>query len=264
MVVTERFYADVDGSTKSEDAFELNADGDVFMKLPLAKNESSFSMKVIYMNEETDLGMFYTTSLTTADRKSLKANISTEKCVINKEIEVELASHSPLSSYTYFIVCRSRILESKTVSVNNELSNDPESQLYTYRFTFLPSFEYAPRSKIIIYYMNGGKIISTTVCVEMNNDFKNFVELNVDQAVAKPGQTIELNVKSNPNATVGLLGYDRSLSILRSGNDLAQDEIWNELEMFSSHVKHRQFNYMEHPSSKTPSYHNPWEDFAVG
>lgn len=262
-MLMERFYADVDGSTKSEDTYELNENGDVFMQLAVAKNESSLSLKVVYMGEETDLGMYYTSTSTAADRVSLKATVATENCVINKEVEVELTSHYPLASFTYFIVSRSRILESRTVSPATASTIDTQSQQYTYPFTFMPSFEYAPRAKIIVYYMNDGRIVSTTVCCEMYDDFNNFVELTVGQAVTKPGQTIEIKVKSNPNATIGLLGYDRSLSILRSGNDLARDAIWNELEMFSSQVKHRQYNYMDESSPKMPAYHNPWDDFAV-
>lgn len=259
-VMIERFYADVDGSTKSEDVHELNDDGDLMFQNKIEKNESSFSLKTVYMGEETDLGMFYTTTFNIADRASLKARILTEHCVINHEVEVELTSFQPLSSYTYFIVCRSKILDSKTVAVASE--SDDQSP-HTYNFKFLPNFNYAPRAKIIVYYMNGDQIVSTTVTAEMSADFKNFVELNVEPSVAKPGQSIELCVKSNANSIIGLLGYDQSVSLLRTGNDLARDEIWNELEMFNTQVKHRQQNYFDEPPSKMPAYYNPWDDFSV-
>lgn len=259
-VLIERFHADVDGSTKSEDVHELNDDGDLLLQHKIAKNESSFSLKILYMGEETDLGMFYTTTFNVADRASLKARILTETCVINQSVDVELTSYQPLSSYTYLIVSRSKILESKTIAVANEPGDEAP---HTYRFNFVPNFDYAPRAKIIAYYMNDDNIISTTVCAEMYNDFKNFVELSVEPAVAKPGQSVELCVSSNANATIGLLSFDESVSILRSGNDLARDEIWNELEMFSTQVKHHQYNYLDDSRPTMPAYYNPWDDFAV-
>lgn len=215
------------------------------------------------MGEETDFGNYYTTTYSVPDKITLNARILNEKCVLNKEIDVEITSHYPLTSYTYFIVSRSKILESKTVSVA-KTADSPDVSLHTHRFTFLPTFDYAPRATIIIYYMKDDQLVSANVCAEMYDDFKNFVELDVGSTTAKPGQTIELRVKSNRNATIGLLGYDKSLSILRSGNDLTRDDIWNELEMFSSRVKHREYDYVNFDSpSKKPIYYNPWSDFSV-
>lgn len=48
---------------------------------------------------------------------------------------------------------------------------------------------------------------------------------------------------------------------MRSGNDLAKDEIWNELELFHSEVKRRSYSFEEKPNKQVPFYSNLWEDF---
>lgn len=215
------------------------------------------------MSEESEFGNYYTTKHSVPDRIGLNARILNEKCVLGERIDVEISSHYPFSSYTYFIVSLGKIIDSKTVCAQSYNSGD--APLHTHRFAFWPEFDYAPRATIIIYYMKDDQLVSTSVCAEMYDDFKNSVELDVvGTATAKPGQRIDLRVKSNPNATIGLLGYDKSLSILRSGNDLTRDDIWNELEMLSSQVKHREYDYMNLDSpSKRPIYFNPWSDFSV-
>lgn len=45
-LVREQFYADVDESTTSETAHDLDENGRCFLSLDVAKNESSFSLKV--------------------------------------------------------------------------------------------------------------------------------------------------------------------------------------------------------------------------
>lgn len=45
-LVREQFYADVDESTKSETTYDLDENGKCFLSLDVAKNESSFSLKV--------------------------------------------------------------------------------------------------------------------------------------------------------------------------------------------------------------------------
>lgn len=156
------------------------------------------------------------------------------------------------------IVSRGRILETKTVTPVFDDSNTTE---FTHRFSFCPNFDYAPRAKVIIYCLRDQSIVSADVCVEMNDDFKNFIDLDVAPNTAKPGQIVDINVKSNPNSYIGLLGIDKSVLLLRGGNDLTSDQIWNELEMFSTQVKHRSYDYSE--ERKMPCYYNPWDDFSV-
>lgn len=66
------------------------------------------------------------------------------RCSINKEIEIEVMSHYAFQTYTYVIVGRGRILETKTVS---PVFDDTNAAEYTHRFSFLPNFDYAPKAK---------------------------------------------------------------------------------------------------------------------
>lgn len=169
-------------------------------------------------------------------------------------------SHFQYPSYTYLIACRGKILDTKTIV---PVFDDTETTEYVHKFTFLPTFDYAPKSKIIVYCVRDGAIVSTSVNADMYDDFKNYIELDVTPNTAKPGQIVDVNVKSNPNSYIGLLGIDKSCVILRSGNDLAQDEIWNELESFQSQVKPRSYCYEEKKMRKMPNYNNVWEEFSV-
>ncbi|XP_031622614.1 CD109 antigen-like, partial [Contarinia nasturtii] len=257
-VIRERFYTNVDESTTDESVHELDETGDAYFAMDVEKNESSFSIKVKYAGQETDLGMFYSTSFTVADRISLRAKVLTEQCSINKPLEVEVMSHYPFSSYTYLIVCRGKILETKTVV---PAFTDTDASEYTHRFTFIPTFDYAPQAQIIVYCVRDNAIVSATQTADLYDDFKNFIDLDVAPNTAKPGQIVDINVKSNPNSYIGLLGIDKSVMLLRGGNDLARDGIWNELELFSSEVKRRSYIY-ENKKTRNCYYSNAWEDFS--
>lgn len=182
------------------------------------------------------------------------------RCRINKEVEIELMSHYAFPSYTYQIVARGKIMESNTITPAFDATNETE---FLHRFRFLPTFEYAPKVNVIIYYVKDETIVSTSVRIDLYDDFNNFIELNVTPESVAPGQTIDLAVKSNPNSYIGLLGIDKSVLILRGGNDLAQDEIWNELEMFHSQVKRRSYSFGSTRKRSMVTYHNEWSDFRV-
>lgn len=51
---------------------------------------------------------------------------------------------------------------------------------------------------------------------------------------AKPGQEVTLNVKTDPNSYVGLLGVDQSVLLLKSGNDLHRHAILNDLKLYKN------------------------------
>lgn len=172
-------------------------------------------------------------------------------------------SHYPFPSYTYQVIARGKILDSNTIIPAYESTSTSDNQEFVHRFSFLPRFDYTPKANIIVYYVKDERIVSTSVYADLYDDFRNFIELNVTPEIAAPGQMVDIHIKSNPTSYIGLLGFNQSLIELRSGNDLARDEIWNELEMFHSQVKRRTFHYSEKPKEKSyPIYNNPWDDFS--
>lgn len=168
-------------------------------------------------------------------------------------------SHHKFQSYTYVIIGSGQILESKTIATSFDDSQNDE---FSHRFSFVPSFDCAPRAKVIVYCLRNQSIESKSISVELNN-FQNFIDLNVTSDAVKPGQLIDINVTSNPNSYIGLLGIDKSLLALRSGNDLDRDEIWNALEQCYTKVKERSYDYSDENPPPVPYYYNPWRDFSV-
>lgn len=158
------------------------------------------------------------------------------------------------------IVGRGKILETKTIA---PAFDDSDNSEYIHRFTFLPNFNYAPMATVIVYCVRNELIVSTSLSVELYDDFKNFIDLNVSSDKAKPGDVVDVKVTSNPKSYIGLLGIDQSILLIRGGNDLARDEIWNELEMFHSNVKIRSYCHDQKKKKTMPFYHNEWKDFAV-
>lgn len=148
-------------------------------------------------------------------------------CFINKEIEVKVTSEHRLQFLTYLIVARGKICESKTITPVFNHSNGIENM---YKFSVLPTFEYAPKMKIIVFYVKDRTIVSATVTAKLLTEFKNFIELDVSPNTANPSDRVDIYVKSNPKSFIGLLGVDKSTTILRSGNDLIEDKVWEEFE----------------------------------
>lgn len=239
------------------------------LTLVTAKNESSFRLNVKYGGRETELGIYYTQAPKAADIQGVKAKILTEDISIGKVVEVEVSSHRALHYYSYLIVSRGVIVESRTIKVEQ----DPENVRFSDTFKFIPTFKHAPQPTIIVYALVGEEIMSTKVSFSIYENLQNFIDLSVTPEAAKPGHIVDIEVKSNPKSYIGLLGIDQSVLLLRGGNDLSYDDVWNELEMFYTQISYRKhsfsFGEATAPEKKkkkktAPIYNNHWEDFSVG
>lgn len=166
-----------------------------------------------------------------------------------------MTADSPIPSYTYLIIARGKILETKTVLPT--FASDCSE--YVAKFSFFATSDHAPKTNVVIFNVQDKTIVSTNVTIKLNGDFRNFIELDVAPNEAKPGQMVDINIKTNPHSYIGLLGIDKSSLLLRSGNDLTVDEIWSEFEeMFRPRVE----NMLQFKKNQ-PFYKRSWENFRV-
>ena len=53
----------------------------------------------------------------------------------------------------------------------------------------------------------------------------NQVSLSFDKAKAQPGENVNVRVTADPMSTVNLLAVDQSVLLMKSGNDITQEEV---------------------------------------
>lgn len=169
-----------------------------------------------------------------------------------------MSSPRQLELFTYILMARAKIVESKTVK-------RPADASTTYRFTFLPTFQMAPHVEVLVYYVQDKSLCSTRTSIELRETLDNFIELNVDPDTARPGDVVDITVESHAKTYVGLVGVDQSVSLLKEGNDLVQDEIWNELEQFHTQLAYAHLGFFDPEKKKKkktlPLYRNNFPDF---
>lgn len=275
------------GSVETESEIELDANGDAHYLVETKKNESDFTLKAKYLDQVVELGHFYINEVENnpafePELTELKVKVLTEKylthsnryearyedkgdfdfpifrCRINEPIEIEVASPRKLDSYTYVLISRAKIVESKTIKLPAEAGT-------TDRFTFVPTFEMAPQVDIIVYYVEDQFLCSARTSVDLRENLSNSIELNVKPDTAKPGEVVDINIESKAKTFVGLVGVDQSVLLLRDGNNLDQDQIWNELEQFHTQLSYARLGFFDPVKTKKKKcfkpYYNNFPDF---
>lgn len=72
---------------------------------------------------------------------------------------------------------------------------------------------------------------------------QSFVQITLESSTleTRPGQNVELKITTRPNSFVGVLGVDQSVVLLKSGNDLSQNEVFDELDEYAKTYETRRW-----------------------
>lgn len=60
------------------------------------------------------------------------------------------------------------------------------------------------------------------------------MSIDFDSAEVKPADRIKLTVNADPGSKVNVLAVDKSVLLLKSGNDVTKDDVKKELESYDS------------------------------
>lgn len=160
----------------------------------------------------------------------IQAVVKTEKPMVNQDIEIEVNSTTPLKYISYQVLGRGDVIIASTVQTTNS-----ENGQNTISWRFLATYAMAPTAHIVVQYVReDGEVVADALDVELEGVFQNFVNIQAPENDLEPGTNVELTVEAKPNSYVGLLGIDQSVLLLKTGNDIVQDDVLNELRSYDN------------------------------
>ncbi|XP_052103753.1 CD109 antigen-like [Mytilus californianus] len=93
-----------------------------------------------------------------------------------------------------------------------------------------------PQAKLLIYYVRqqNGEVVADAITFPIEDIFNNKVSINFNKRRAKPGDDVEVELTADPNSLVNVLAVDKSVLLLKSGNDITTQNVLNELQGYSN------------------------------
>ncbi|CAG0898545.1 unnamed protein product [Darwinula stevensoni] len=93
--------------------------------------------------------------------------------------------------------------------------------------------EMAPESKLVVFYIRSdGEVVSDHLTFRVNRCLPNKVELEWSEKEVGPGSKVGLKVKAEPESVCGLRVVDKSVDLLKPGDQLNLDKVFQALERF--------------------------------
>lgn len=144
---------------------------------------------------------------------------------VGKVVNFEVNATEPMTQLIYQVMGRGDIVFARSLDV-------PSTR--TFKFSFPVNHRMAPRARVIVYYVrkNNSEVVADSVNFEVEGVFRTPVVVQTSVKETKPGARVDVRVQTKPNAYVGLLGIDQSVLLLKSGNDITQKQVIEELETY--------------------------------
>ncbi|XP_011210624.2 CD109 antigen isoform X7 [Bactrocera dorsalis] len=222
-----RDYLSKDEATTPKEAdqimeFESNLDehGMATFEFTLPETDRYYTVKCEFLDTTTYLSSISKFIPTLDTPELLKLTVNTKNPRLGKPVVVEVASSEKIPYFVYTIVARGNILKSEYVDV-------PEGR-QSQTIKFIPTFEMIPKASLYVHYVYDNNLRFVEKAIQFEKEFENTIDISA-QPQAKPGEQVQLHITTDPDSFVGLLGVDQSVLLLKSGNDITQEQIFNTL-----------------------------------
>ncbi|WAR21624.1 CD109-like protein [Mya arenaria] len=102
----------------------------------------------------------------------------------------------------------------------------------TWRLPVMSSM--APRARVVAFYVRkNGEVVADSLTINVEGVFENKVSVSFNKTEAQPADKIRFDVKADVGSTVNVLGVDKSVLLLGTGNDITTSQVIGDLSDYS-------------------------------
>ncbi|XP_033156919.1 CD109 antigen isoform X2 [Drosophila mauritiana] len=204
----------------------VNENGIATFNVTLPDSESRYyRIFVTFDRSISHLGSISKFEPTMISREPLKIQVNTKKPRLGERVSFDVVSIEDLPYFVYTIVARGNVILSDYVDV-------PDGKK-TFTVKFTPTFSMVPKATIYVHYVVNNDLQFEEKTIDFEKEFSNSIDISAPTN-AKPSEKVKLRIKTDADSFVGLLGVDQSVLLLKSGNDLSQDDIFNSLNKYQT------------------------------
>uniref|UniRef100_A0A1A9VUW5 TEP1-F n=1 Tax=Glossina austeni TaxID=7395 RepID=A0A1A9VUW5_GLOAU len=219
------------GEYKNAEIFKANLDehGVAIIKVNF-QNDGFYWCELKFADEVKRLPSVGVAAARKKNTELLTLELETMRPQLGEYVSIAVKAPKVMTHLIYAVVGRGNILHKRNIPLPN-----PQN---FYTISFKTTFEMIPEVHVFVYYVDEGDLKFEEIAVKIQPEFENKIEIT-GPSQAKPGQEVTLNIKTDPNSYVGLLGADQSVLLLKSGNDLDLSATLNDLKSYKIEDEHQ-------------------------
>ncbi|KAL8566696.1 hypothetical protein ACOMHN_050345 [Nucella lapillus] len=157
----------------------------------------------------------------------LQITTSQQSPQVGQTAKLSIKSTEPVSDGVIYQVYTKGVM----VSESKATATDPGRQKFTASFPVTAKME--PNCRVLAFYVRpDGEVVADSVTFKVDASPADQVEVNYARQKVKPGDDVQMTVTARPHSVVFLLTVDKSVQLLKSGNDITQEMVTQELAAY--------------------------------
>ena len=156
---------------------------------------------------------------------TIKSAVNDRKLIPNEALPIEIKANYA-GTVTLVAVAKNEIVMSQLIDVTAGEVQIIEVEVL---------FDMVPEVRFVAYENRGSHWNADSLSFFVQEDFEHTISVKPSKSETKVGESVDLNIESNsPQSEVFLLGVDKSVKLLASGNDVTQQKLLEVMEKPSS------------------------------
>lgn len=117
-----------------------------------------------------------------------------------------------------------------TVVKSEEVASSVATGSASFVLSFVLTANMAPNCRVLVFYFRpDGEVVADSMSFKVDAASDNPVTLEYSKKQVKPGEEVDLTIRAKPSSVVFMLGIDKSVKLLKSGNDITQEMVTEQL-----------------------------------
>ncbi|XP_012946014.2 uncharacterized protein LOC101860942 [Aplysia californica] len=174
-----------------------------------------------YPYKEVEESMFVSKSNSPTD-SYLQLSVPTDRPKVGDVLRVKANSTTPVSELFYQVYTKGKMV------IANSLK--PDSPRKDLEFSVTLEQRMAPSVRIVVFYLreDNSEFVVDALSLNVDGIFQKPVSVQFSKDTVKPGEDVDVILQAEADSLVFLLSNDKSVQLLRSGNDITQDVVSGE------------------------------------
>ncbi|XP_071958012.1 CD109 antigen-like [Antedon mediterranea] len=220
-----------DDERKVEEYYEIPSNGVVTAQIDAGtlENKTSIDIQARYytMEEESEyVDSFRIDAMESPSNSFIQIILANSGLNAGEDATFNITSTEVPHNIVYMILSKGNIVLTGTLTGLTSTQNTLNVAI---------TADMVPSAKLIAYYVRSdNETVVDVYNFNVDGSFENKVSLSFSSDVVEPGDNINVDIAATGGSLVYLLAVDQSVLLLKSGNDITQKKVIEELETFDS------------------------------
>ncbi|NXX84199.1 CD109 protein, partial [Urocolius indicus] len=200
--------------------YTVPENGIIDIEFPIRADTKTLRVQAEFLSSRTDIGVYDVFS--SPSQTYLQVKTKSQEIKAGKPFELSVASNKPVRDFHYLVLSKEQIVASGTKAAKT--------------FTLTAENSWAPSACVLVFYIDEhGVVVNDALTVPIQPALDDKIKISWSKDKVKPSEKVSLKISTTePGSVVGLAVVDKSTKLLGESNDITEDSVYHELNLYST------------------------------